>query len=248
MPVDLGDVERCRLGPAAPSQNSRSVNRRSRKEITASQQRCRHRIAWIWTAHHEPVARLQTDQTRRMADVAAIGDALTVAAAAEQRAKSEDCAGMEDIAVLSKLLEEMAPPPAMGLEAPLDEKYAFITANKGTGNNEFKAKRYASAIKIYIDAVEALSRECYPSRERMMWDYAARELVAQCYSNAAASALKLAQQKGILIFLESASKLRAARDVDACIVTFCGSTHQHGCKELKCMNARAWKGCTNQGF
>ena len=82
------------------------------------------------------------------------------------------------------------PPTAEALAADPELKYAFIAAGKGAGNALFKEGKYAWAIRTYCEAVDALAASCYASRERMLWDYMAREPCGQCYSNAALCALK----------------------------------------------------------
>ena len=83
-----------------------------------------------------------------------------------------------------------APPSKEQLEADPEVKYKYIAKYKDAGNALFKEGRFDWAIKTYCAAVASLARECYPSRERMLWDYEARVPCAQCYSNAALCALK----------------------------------------------------------
>ena len=82
------------------------------------------------------------------------------------------------------------PPTPEDLEADAECKYAYIRAYKDAGNALFKAGKYAWAIRTYEAGVNALARNCYESRERMLWDYFARGPCGQCYSNAALCALK----------------------------------------------------------
>ena len=82
------------------------------------------------------------------------------------------------------------PPTAQALAADPEAKYAYIAASKDAGNALFKQGKYAWAIRTYCDAVDTLAATCYASRERMLWDYQAREPCAQCFSNAALCALK----------------------------------------------------------
>ena len=83
-----------------------------------------------------------------------------------------------------------APPSKEQLEVDPEVKYKYIAKYKDAGNALFKEGRFDWAIKTYCAAVASLARECYPSRERMLWDYEARVPCAQCYSNAALCALK----------------------------------------------------------
>ena len=73
------------------------------------------------------------------------------------------------------------PPTAEALAAEPDAKYAFIAAAKEAGNALFKQGKYAWAIRTYCDAVDSLAASCFESRERMLWDYQAREPCGQCY-------------------------------------------------------------------
>ena len=81
-------------------------------------------------------------------------------------------------------------PTVEALEADPEAKYVYIAATKEAGNALFKQGKFAWAIRTYCDGVDAFVNRCYPSRERMLWDYAARVPCAQCYSNAALCALK----------------------------------------------------------
>lgn len=67
------------------------------------------------------------------------------------------------------------PPTAEALAADPEAKYAFIAASKDAGNALFKQGKYVWAIRTYCDAVDSLAASCYASRERMLWDYLARE-------------------------------------------------------------------------
>lgn len=100
------------------------------------------------------------------------------------------------------------PPAAAELEADPEAKYRFVAAYKAAGNELFKAGKYAWAIRTYTGAVDALSRHCYPSRERMLWDYFARVPCAQCYSNAALCAIKLADHAHAAALCEHAMECR----------------------------------------
>lgn len=84
-----------------------------------------------------------------------------------------------------------SPPSAEAIAADPEAKYRYIDEYKAAGNALFKAEQYAWAIRTYTDAVDRLTRHCYPSRDRMLWDYLARGPCGQCYSNAALCALKL---------------------------------------------------------
>jgi hypothetical protein len=62
-----------------------------------------------------------------------------------------------------------SPPSAAGLAADPDAKYRYIDEYKAAGNALFKDGQYSWAIRTYTDAVDRLTRHCYPSRERMLW-------------------------------------------------------------------------------
>jgi tetratricopeptide (TPR) repeat protein len=99
--------------------------------------------------------------------------------------------GEEEEAYLAEVGPQLPPPPPpASLEADSEVKYAYIKAYKDVGNGLFKAAKYAWAIRTYCEAVDALAKHCYESRERMLWDYFARVPCGQCYSNAALCALK----------------------------------------------------------
>ena len=100
------------------------------------------------------------------------------------------------------------PPTAEALAAEPDAKYAFIAAAKEAGNALFKQGKYAWAIRTYCDAVDSLAASCFESRERMLWDYQAREPCGQCYSNAALCALKLEEHGRALELCEQAMGCR----------------------------------------
>ena len=96
------------------------------------------------------------------------------------------------------------PPTAEALAAEPDAKYTYIAAAKEAGNALFKQGKYAWAIRTYCDAVDSLAASCFESRERMLWDYQAREPCGQCYSNAALCALKLEEHGRALQLCEQA--------------------------------------------
>ena len=100
------------------------------------------------------------------------------------------------------------PPTAEALAAEPDAKYTFIAAAKEAGNALFKQGKYAWAIRTYCDAVDSLATSCFESRERMLWDYQAREPCGQCYSNAALCALKLEEHGRALQLCEQATGCR----------------------------------------
>lgn len=90
----------------------------------------------------------------------------------------------------------VGPLPPVPSEAELSAdpylKYAFIAAHKEAGNSLFKAGRYEWAIRTYEAGVRGLA-SCFPSWERLSWDYEARLPTGQSYSNASLCALKLSQ-------------------------------------------------------
>ena len=118
-----------------------------------------------------------------------------------------------------------APPTAAELASPDSQApYAYIGEYKAVGNALFAANEYADAIVAYTDAVAALARHCYPSHERMLWDYAARVPCAQCFSNAALCALKLGDHARAAELCERALARRACACVPVCeCVLSCGS-------------------------
>lgn len=83
-------------------------------------------------------------------------------------------------------------PSEAELSADPNMKYAFIAAHKEAGNSLFKAGRYEWAIRTYEAGVRGLV-SCFPSWERLSWDYEARLPTGQSYSNASLCALKLSQ-------------------------------------------------------
>jgi len=101
-----------------------------------------------------------------------------------------------------------AAPSDAALAADPEEKYRYVAAYKAAGNALFKEGKYAWAIRTYTDAVARLTRVCYPSRERMLWDYFARVPCAQCYSNAALCALKLGDYEHAETLCEHAMECR----------------------------------------
>ena len=96
----------------------------------------------------------------------------------------------DELAYKAEVQPPSEPPTKDAMAADEDAKYAYIKAYKDAGNALFKAGMYAWAIRTYCDAVDALQRHCYESRERMLWDYFARGPCGQCYSNAALCAAK----------------------------------------------------------
>ena len=113
------------------------------------------------------------------------------AKAAEADAKAAEAAAADELAYKAEVQPQLPTPPTKdAMAADEDAKYAYIKAYKDAGNALFKAGKYAWAIRTYCDAVDALQRHCYESRERMLWDYFARGPCGQCYSNAALCALK----------------------------------------------------------
>ena len=101
------------------------------------------------------------------------------------------------------------PPPTPNEQrADPDAKYAYIRAHKEAGNALFKQGRHMDAIRAYVYAVDSLASNCYPSRERMLWDYEARVPAMQCYSNAALCALKEAEWERAAKLCEMAMECR----------------------------------------
>ena len=100
------------------------------------------------------------------------------------------------------------PPTAEALAADPEARYAFIAAGKDAGNALFKQGKYAWAIRTYCDSVNSLAASCFESRERMLWDYQAREPCCQCYSNAALCALKLEEHARAVELCEQAMGCR----------------------------------------
>ena len=102
-----------------------------------------------------------------------------------------DAAAADDGYAASVADELPAPPGAEEQKRDPEAKYAHVAAHKEAGNKLFKQGKFEWAIRTYRGAVDSLAAHCYPSRERMLWDYCARVPCAQCYSNAALCALKL---------------------------------------------------------
>lgn len=100
-----------------------------------------------------------------------------------------------------------APPTAEALAQDEEAKYAYVAQYKAVGNELFKRQQYEWAIRTYTEAVAALAKGCYASRERMLWDYLARTPCAQCYSNASLCALKLGEHVRALALLDQADPL-----------------------------------------
>jgi len=100
------------------------------------------------------------------------------------------------------------PPSAEVQQQNSEAKYQYIAALKDAGNGLFKQGNYKWAIRTYQEAVDSLARNCYPNRERMLWDYLARVPCTQCYSNAALCALKLADHALAASLCEMAMECR----------------------------------------
>ena len=100
------------------------------------------------------------------------------------------------------------PPSAEEMAADSEAKYRYVAEYKAVGNTLFKEGKYAWAIRTYTEAVDRLARNCYSSRERMLWDYFARVPCAQCYSNAALCALKLSDYTHAETLCEHAMECR----------------------------------------
>lgn len=112
------------------------------------------------------------------------------AAAAAPSPTSEGAAPADEYSAAVK--PGLPKPPSVETQKQDPEaKYHYVAALKDAGNALFKQGKFAWAIRTYREAVESLARNCYPSKERMLWDYLARVPCAQCYSNAALCALKL---------------------------------------------------------
>lgn len=114
------------------------------------------------------------------------------AEALEAASKLADEVKAENEALYMAEVEPLLPTPPSeeAAEADPEAKYTFIRAFKDVGNTLFKQGKYMWAIRTYVNGVDRLVEFCYPSRERMLWDYFARGPCAQCYSNASLCALK----------------------------------------------------------